>query len=70
MTALLISLIQLYRNSLTHTLLHSCRFFPTCSEYALFALERHGTLRGSLLAARRLLRCHPFARPGLDPVRQ
>ncbi|SFS02505.1 hypothetical protein SAMN05421771_0686 [Granulicella pectinivorans] len=45
-----------------------CKFLPTCSEYAYIALSRHGFLRGSLLAARRIARCHPFAAGGLDPV--
>ncbi len=47
---------------------HSCRFVPTCSQYAIEAVERHGVIRGGLLAAARLLRCHPFARAGYDPV--
>ena len=46
-----------------------CRYWPTCSDYALEALEAHGALRGSWLTARRLLRCHPWAsRSGVDPV--
>lgn len=45
-----------------------CRFHPTCSTYALEALETHGALRGTLLAARRLARCHPWGRFGYDPV--
>jgi putative membrane protein insertion efficiency factor len=45
-----------------------CKFLPTCSEYAYIAIARHGALRGTLLAARRLARCHPFAAGGLDPV--
>ncbi len=45
-----------------------CRYLPTCSEYAVVALHRHGPVRGSWLALRRLLRCHPFADGGLDPV--
>lgn len=54
-------------------LLHSvgltqCRFLPSCSEYAYVAVSRHGWLRGGWLAARRVLRCHPFAKGGLDPV--
>jgi putative membrane protein insertion efficiency factor len=46
----------------------SCRFRPSCSTYAIGALERYGALRGSLLAAKRLLRCHPWGGSGYDPV--
>ena len=47
---------------------HACRFVPTCSEYALEAVQRHGTLHGTGLAIARLLRCHPFSHAGYDPV--
>lgn len=46
----------------------TCRFHPTCSAYALQALRAHGSLRGTWLVVRRLLRCHPFCEPGFDPV--
>ncbi|HEX5284916.1 MAG TPA: membrane protein insertion efficiency factor YidD [Bryocella sp.] len=45
-----------------------CKFLPTCSEYAFVAVVRHGWLRGGWLAVRRLARCHPFSKGGLDPV--
>ena len=48
----------------------ACRFVPTCSEYAMEAVDRHGVIRGGLLATGRLLRCHPFARAGYDPPPQ
>jgi len=60
--------LRMYRQFLSPMLPHACRFVPTCSEYAIEAVERHGVLQGTLLAAGRLLRCHPFARVGYDPV--
>jgi putative membrane protein insertion efficiency factor len=60
--------VHAYRLFLSPWLGHSCRFQPTCSAYALEALERHGALRGGWLAARRLLRCRPGGGHGYDPV--
>ena len=57
-----------YKQWISPMLPHACRFVPTCSEYAMEAVERQGALRGSWLALTRLLRCHPLARAGFDPV--
>ena len=65
---LLIALVHVYRVTLSPLLGPSCRFEPSCSAYALEALERHGALRGGWLSARRVLRCHPFHAAGFDPV--
>lgn len=68
MATLLRLLIRLYQYTLGTVLPNACRYHPTCSNYALEALAVHGPARGSLLALRRLLRCHPFAAGGYDPV--
>ena len=68
MKRLLLWAIRAYKTAVSPLLPPACRFTPTCSEYAYLAVERHGVLRGSWLAAGRLLRCHPFARGGFDPV--
>jgi uncharacterized protein len=60
--------LRAYRWMLSPLLPPACRYVPTCSQYAAEAVERHGALRGSLLALARLLRCHPFVRGGFDPV--
>ena len=61
-------LIGIYRRYISPYTAPRCRFQPTCSEYADEAIARYGTLRGSWLAGKRLLRCQPFARHGYDPV--
>jgi hypothetical protein len=68
MTRVLIFLVRLYKRLLSPLLPAACRFYPTCSAYAEQALYRHGALKGSTLAARRLLRCHPLNPGGVDPV--
>jgi len=60
--------IRFYQRWLSPLKPSSCRFYPTCSEYAAQAVLRHGPLRGAWLAVRRLLRCHPFNRGGHDPL--
>jgi putative membrane protein insertion efficiency factor len=69
MRAILISLLKFYKAVISPWLPPSCRFVPTCSEYAREAIERHGALRGSGMAVWRLLRCQPFCQGGYDPVK-
>lgn len=64
----LIAIVRCYQLCLGPFLGRNCRFHPSCSEYAVEALLRHGSLRGSWLAVRRLLRCHPWHPGGCDPV--
>lgn len=65
---ILVGIVQGYRLLLSPWLGSQCRFEPTCSAYALQALQQHGAAQGSYLAARRVLRCHPWCAGGLDPV--
>lgn len=67
-SAVLLTLIQLYRVGLSPLIGPRCRFIPTCSAYGLEAIRRHGPWRGGWLTIRRLLRCHPFTPCGCDPV--
>jgi uncharacterized protein len=64
----LIYLVRGYQVAISPLLPPSCRYFPSCSSYAVEALEKHGAIRGSWLAARRILRCNPFRPGGFDPV--
>jgi len=64
----LMALVRFYRRGLSPLRPPCCRYVPTCSQYALEALEKYGALKGSWLALKRVLRCHPFHRGGYDPV--
>ena len=64
----LIAIIGFYRLAISPLLPAACRYTPTCSDYAQQALRKYGALKGSWLAARRLLRCHPWGGHGYDPV--
>jgi putative membrane protein insertion efficiency factor len=68
MSRLLVLLLRGYQLALSPMLGQNCRFYPTCSNYAIEAVRSHGALRGSWLALRRLGRCHPWCAGGVDPV--
>ncbi|HUP99953.1 MAG TPA: membrane protein insertion efficiency factor YidD [Aeromicrobium sp.] len=68
MKRLLIVLLRAYRFAISPLYGQVCRYYPSCSAYALEAVEGHGAARGSWLALRRVLRCHPWAAGGVDPV--
>jgi putative membrane protein insertion efficiency factor len=63
-----LDLLKAYKWAMSPLLPPACRYVPTCSEYAMEAVERFGVLRGGGMALLRLMRCHPFARGGYDPV--
>ena len=63
-----LSMLRAYKWAVSPMLLPACRYVPTCSEYAIEAIERYGALCGTWMAIRRVLRCHPFAKGGYDPV--
>lgn len=65
---LLVGAVRLYQTFISPLTPPSCRYYPSCSSYAVVALQRHGLLRGSWLAARRLARCHPWTPGGIDDV--
>ena len=68
MKTVLIALLRFYRYAISPMLGRNSRFHPTCSEYAIEAVQRHGALRGGWMAAKRVGRCHPFNPGGYDPV--
>jgi putative membrane protein insertion efficiency factor len=68
MNTLLVWLLRAYQLLLSPMLGQNCRFYPTCSNYSIEAIRTHGAARGSLLALRRVCRCHPWNEGGVDPV--
>jgi len=65
----LIRLIRLYKKYISPGLPPSCRYLPTCSDYAIDAIAKYGAFKGSFMAAWRILRCNPFCKGGYDPVK-
>ena len=68
MKGALLFFIRIYREYVSPLKAPSCRFVPTCSEYAMIAVDRYGALRGGWMALKRIMRCHPFHEGGYDPV--
>ncbi len=68
MKRILLALLKFYKGAISPWLPRACIYTPTCSEYAMEAIEKHGPWKGTLLAIWRVLRCNPFARGGYDPV--
>ena len=68
MKKLLLIFIKFYQYFISPFTGNNCRYYPTCSAYAVEAVEKYGSLKGSILTAKRILRCHPFHAGGFDPV--
>ena len=68
MKKIMIFLIKVYRKYISPMTGPHCKYYPTCSQYAIEAIEKHGALKGGLLAVWRILRCNPFSKGGYDPV--
>ncbi|WP_088066423.1 membrane protein insertion efficiency factor YidD [Gottfriedia luciferensis] len=68
MNKILIGIIRFYQKWISPATPPSCRFYPTCSNYGLEAIQTHGALKGSFLTTKRILKCHPFHPGGFDPV--
>jgi putative membrane protein insertion efficiency factor len=69
MKYLVLDFLRLYKTFLSPFFPPACRFTPTCSEYAMQAVEKHGAIRGTWLGTKRILRCQPFCKGGFDPVK-
>jgi hypothetical protein len=69
MKYLVLDFLRLYKTFLSPFFPPACRFTPTCSEYAMQAVEKYGAIRGTWLGAKRILRCQPFCKGGFDPVK-
>jgi uncharacterized protein len=69
MRLILVKLITLYQKLISPMFPPSCRFYPTCSEYAVQAITKYGALKGGLMATWRILKCNPFNKGGFDPVK-
>ncbi len=68
MKIILTGIIKIYQKVISPLTPPSCRFYPTCSHYGIEAIDKHGALKGSWLAVRRISKCHPFHEGGFDPV--
>lgn len=68
MKIVLMGIIKIYQKVISPLTPPSCRFYPTCSHYGIEAIDKHGALKGSWLAVRRISKCHPFHEGGFDPV--
>jgi putative membrane protein insertion efficiency factor len=69
MKRILLLLVKVYQKIISPLKGPTCRFYPTCSQYAYLAIEKYGTVKGSYLAVKRILKCHPFNPGGYDPVK-
>lgn len=68
MTRILIGIIRFYQKFISPLFPRSCRFYPTCSEYSVLALQKHGFFKGGYLMIKRIFKCHPFHPGGYDPI--
>ncbi|MCK5567557.1 MAG: membrane protein insertion efficiency factor YidD [Actinomycetia bacterium] len=69
MKIIIIFFIKIYKRFISPILPDSCRFYPSCSQYAIDAVQRHGAVKGGMMTAYRIIRCNPFNKGGYDPVK-